>query len=106
MIQNKIDLADMGMMDAEMEGNEEAMAFWEGALDWLYHKYDDEMMAFNAADMAMRDAKFEQFTDQQAQDDEDAKNLDKDIEWLTADMEDLFAEADELYLEAAKMSPG
>lgn len=76
MLQNKIDLSEMALIDAEFDGNHEGMMFWEGALDYLYNKYDDDMAAFNSADGALREAKFEQFTQQQAQDEEDAKRLD------------------------------
>lgn len=76
MLQNKIDLSGMALEDAVWDDNGEGLVFWEGALNYLYNKYDDDMHAFNSADGALREAKFEQFTQQQAQDEEDAKRLD------------------------------
>jgi len=89
MLQNKIDLSVLALTDAEMEGNEEGLVFWEGALNYLYNKYDDDMTAFNTADAALRELKFEQFTQQQAQDEEDQKRLDQDIAWANDEMEEL-----------------
>jgi hypothetical protein len=76
MLQNKIDLSYIALMDAHFDGNGQGVAFWEGALNYLYNKYDDDMHAFNSADAALRELKFEQFAQQQAQDEEDAKRLD------------------------------